>query len=116
MTIKIADFGLSKTRDLSNVPRTKSNAIIGSVPWAAPEYLDPTRFLERSEKGDIFSFAVILWELITRQIPWKGIASDKLSYEVSRDEKRLPIPVNRDKEYKSVFEKCWNNGKRSPSN
>ena len=108
--IKITDFGLSKTRDLANTKRTKTNAIIGSVPWAAPEYLDRARLKERCEKGDVFSFAVILWELITREKPWEGLTDDEICDEVINGN-RLNIPQNCNELFRNIFDKCWDNGK-----
>ena len=108
-TIKITDFGLSRTRDLSNIKRTVTNAIVGSVPWAAPEYLDVQRFGERSEKGDIYSFGVILWELATRETPWKNTPPDQVCYDVSNGS-RLKIPVNCNDQFKNIMGKCWENG------
>ena len=107
--VKITDFGLSKTRAFANTKRTKTNAIVGSIAWAAPEYLDPNRKLERTEKGDIFSFAVILWELITREIPWKDLVDDDICDEVISG-KRLNIPQNCNNMFTDIFTKCWNNG------
>lgn len=108
-TIKIADFGLSKTRDVSNTKRTNTNAIVGSVPWAAPEYLDWHHEEKRSEKGDVFSFGVILWELVTREKPWKGVSPNIICKEVCKG-KRLEIPPNCSETFKDICTKCWNEG------
>lgn len=108
-TIKIADFGLSKTRDLSNPKRTQTKAIVGSVPWAAPEYVDWHQMDKRSEKGDVFSFGVILWELVTREIPWNNTPIDRVCYDVYNG-KRLEIPPNCNETFKDICIKCWNEG------
>ena len=79
LNVKISDFGLSKTID--SISRSIT-PLVGTIPWAAPEFLTPGGVKARSVKGDIFSFGVILWELITRQKPWKGVSAHKICKEV----------------------------------
>ena len=107
---KISDFGLAKTKEYS-----KTNTfvdVLGTVPWAAPEYLTGKRFTERNEKGDIFSFGVIAWELLTRQVPWKseGYSAKDIQYNVKKG-KRLEIPVKCPEKYKEMMNVCWNDSK-----
>jgi serine/threonine protein kinase len=52
---KIADFGLSRIK-ASNATMTQC----GTAAWTAPEILSGQAY---SEKSDIYSFAIILWEL-----------------------------------------------------
>ena len=39
----------------------------GTAEWTAPEVL---RGLPYNEKSDVYSYGVVLWELMTRQVPW----------------------------------------------
>jgi fyn-related kinase len=103
---KISDFGFAKTKEHS-----KSNSIantMGTIPWAAPEYLTFKRVQERNEKGDVFSFGVIVWELITRQIPWKaeGYSSEDIQQAIEHGF-RLEIPENCPKSLKKLMANCW---------
>lgn len=43
---------------------------IGTYQWMAPEVI---RGYKYSEKADVFSFGIILWELATRKPPYYGI-------------------------------------------
>lgn len=43
---------------------------IGTYQWMAPEVIKGFKY---TEKADVFSFAVIMWELATRKPPYYGI-------------------------------------------
>lgn len=59
-TLKISDFGLSKEMD-----KTAQMSTVGTYAWMAPEVI---KHEQCSEKVDIWSYAVVLWELITREV------------------------------------------------
>jgi serine/threonine protein kinase len=63
---KIADFGLSKLVDLT---MTHVTGVTGSVAWAAPEVLQEEAY---RDSADVYSFGVILWELLMNEIPWQN--------------------------------------------
>ncbi|KAK9835179.1 hypothetical protein WJX81_003995 [Elliptochloris bilobata] len=65
---KIADFGLAR------VLLTAATAVTacGSFDWAAPELLMGGTSSKVSGAADIYSFGVILWELVTREAPRRG--------------------------------------------
>ena len=86
--------------------------MIGTLPWTAPEYLSIDRISERNEKGDVFSFGVIVWELVTQKGPWKEekYSRNDLHQAVMRGN-RLKIPANCPEELHDIMTKCWNNSK-----
>lgn len=47
-------------------------AALPSVHWTAPEVLENTE--ASSKASDIYSFGIILWELITREDPYEGMS------------------------------------------
>jgi serine/threonine protein kinase len=102
---------LSKTKGHSQ-SNTPANTL-GTFPWTAPEYLTVKRYKERNEKGDVFSFGVIVWELITRQIPWKseGFSSEDIKEAVVSGD-RLEIPSTCPEDLKKVMNQCWKDSKR----
>ena len=87
----------------------------GTIQWTAPEYLDSRRINERNEKGDIFSFGVIAWELVTRKFPW---AEENSEYNYTLGDvsllvlegERLVIPETCPKKLREVIEECWKDG------
>lgn len=111
MNAKICDFGLSKHIKSTNVISLHDN-IYGTVTHAAPEYLDYRRIAERNEKGDIFSFGVVLWELVTRKKPWEAeIAMENfLSLDIVQKVlagARLEIPTYCHSELRNIMLDCW---------
>ncbi|KAJ8531380.1 hypothetical protein K7X08_026814 [Anisodus acutangulus] len=64
-TAKIADFGLAKILEKKGELNTMS-AVVGSFGYIAPEYAYTTKV---NEKIDIYSFGVVLLELVTRRQP-----------------------------------------------
>lgn len=61
MNPKISDFGLArtfqKTQELANTRR-----VVGTLGYMSPEYVIGGRF---SEKSDVFSFGVLLLEIVS---------------------------------------------------
>ncbi|KAL9262224.1 putative serine/threonine-protein kinase SIS8 [Drosera capensis] len=71
-TVKICDFGLS--RMMIDIP-IKDSSSAGTPEWMAPELIRNEPF---TEKCDIFSLGVIMWELCTLKRPWDGVAPERL--------------------------------------
>ena len=79
---KLADFGW--TRIKAKVMTSK----IGTYQWMAPEVIAGFKY---TEKADVFSFGVILWELATRKPPYYGIEGTEVSKRVVNDDMRPKI-------------------------
>ncbi|CDF33041.1 Serine/threonine protein kinase [Chondrus crispus] len=83
--VKISDFGLSRLRVNSYV-----NTGPGGTPeWMAPELLRQDAF---NEKSDVFSFGVILWELVMCEKPWRDEHPMQILYKVGNRGLKLPTP------------------------
>jgi ankyrin repeat protein len=63
-TVKLCDFGIARLREHTFV---MTQHIAGSPSWMAPEVLRGDDF---GPASDVYSFGVLLWELMTRQVPW----------------------------------------------
>jgi serine/threonine protein kinase len=68
LPLQVCDFGLAKLKREAVVVTQR----IGSPMWTAPEVLEGD---ERTEAADTFSFGMMLFELMTRQLPYSGISS-----------------------------------------
>ncbi|KAG2638373.1 hypothetical protein PVAP13_2NG588100 [Panicum virgatum] len=64
---KVADFGLSKVKQTTMV----SGGMRGTLPWMAPEMLEMSSNMV-STKVDVYSFGIIMWEILTGQEPYAG--------------------------------------------
>ncbi|XP_056699322.1 serine/threonine-protein kinase EDR1 isoform X3 [Spinacia oleracea] len=85
-TVKICDFGLS--RIVTDSPNGDSSSA-GTPEWMAPELIRNEPF---TEKCDIFSLGVIMWELCTLSRPWEGVPPERVVYTVANEGSRLEIP------------------------
>lgn len=71
-TVKICDFGLS--RITTDAPMRDSTSA-GTPEWMAPELIRNESY---TEKCDIFSLGVIMWELCTLKRPWEGVPPERV--------------------------------------
>ncbi|KAG5546897.1 hypothetical protein RHGRI_018905 [Rhododendron griersonianum] len=65
---KVGDFGLSKIKRNTLV----SGGVRGTLPWMAPELLNGSSN-KVSEKVDVFSFGIVLWEILTGEEPYANM-------------------------------------------
>jgi len=82
---KIVDFGLAKLAGRTKV--TKTGTTLGTVAYMSPEQ---TRGEEVDYRTDIWSFGVMLYEMITGQLPFKGEYEQAVIYSILNKE---PEPV-----------------------
>ncbi|CAK7352978.1 unnamed protein product [Dovyalis caffra] len=99
--VKVCDFGLSRIKHHTFL---SSKSTAGTPEWMAPEVL---RNEPANEKCDIYSFGVILWELATCQIPWKGLNPMQVVGAVGFQNRRLEIPGDIDPAIAQIIRDCW---------
>lgn len=76
----------------------------GTVAWMAPEVI---RNEPCSEKVDIWSFGIVLWELLTCEVPYKDVDSSAIIWGVGNNTLHLPIPTTCPEGFKLLVEQCW---------
>ncbi|KAM0841293.1 hypothetical protein ACQ4PT_059130 [Festuca glaucescens] len=109
-TVKVADFGLSRLK-LETFLTTKTGK--GTPQWMAPEVL---RSEPSNEKSDVFSYGVVLWELVTQKVPWDTLNTMQVIGVVGLMDHRLEIPSDTDPEWASMIKSCWDSDpQRRPS-
>ncbi|KAK4789386.1 hypothetical protein SAY86_020705 [Trapa natans] len=87
-------------RIMTELPMRDSSSA-GTPEWMAPELIRNEPF---TEKCDIFSLGVIMWELCTLSRPWKDVPPEKVVYSVANEGSRLEIPEG---PLRSLIEDCW---------
>ncbi len=83
--IKLTDFGLAKFKGASDV--TKTGSTLGTPSYMSPEQIRGENVDGRS---DIFSFGVVLYELATGHLPFRGEHEAAINYSIVNEE---PIPI-----------------------
>lgn len=105
-SVKVGDFGLSRFKANTFI---SSKSVAGTPEWMAPEFL---RGEPSNEKCDVYSFGVILWELLTMQQPWSGLGPAQVVGAVAFQNRRLPIPKDTSPELAALVEACWDDDPR----
>jgi len=100
LNAKIGDFGLAKLKEKGTILNEK----VGTIRWTAPEILRGESY---TEKVDIYSFAIVLWELFTRPavVPFEGLTISEVK-ELVINEKRPELP-NCNQRIKALITACW---------
>lgn len=98
-TLKITDFGLAR-----EVYKTTRMSQAGTYAWMAPEVIKNSTF---SKASDVWSYGVLLWELLTGETPYKGIDTLAVAYGVAVNKLTLPIPSTCPQPWRELMEKCW---------
>ncbi|XP_010525061.1 PREDICTED: serine/threonine-protein kinase EDR1 [Tarenaya hassleriana] len=106
-TVKICDFGLS--RIMTDTATVRETVPAGTPEWMAPELIRNEPF---SEKSDIFSLGVIMWELCTLSKPWEGVPPERVVYAVAKEGSRLEIPEG---PLGKLIADCWAEPQQRPS-
>jgi len=113
-TLKIFDFGLS-TICVSSTPDQEYNMTggTGSVRYMAPEV---AKRLQYSEKVDVYSFGIIVWQMATGRIFKKNRNRMEILRDVVRDGHRPQINKSWSLQFINLLESSWSvDPRRRPS-
>ncbi|XP_008648707.1 serine/threonine-protein kinase STE20 isoform X2 [Zea mays] len=99
---KVGDLGLSKVKCQTLI----SGGVRGTLPWMAPELLNGSSSLV-SEKVDVFSFGIVMWELLTGEEPYAELHYGAIIGGIVNNTLRPPVPESCDPQWRSLMERCW---------
>ncbi|CAM8942593.1 unnamed protein product [Rhodiola kirilowii] len=99
---KVGDLGLSKVKCKTLI----SGGVRGTLPWMAPELLNGSSSLV-SEKVDVYSFGIVMWELLTGEEPYADLHYGTIIGGIVSNTLRPTVPETCDPEWRSIMEKCW---------
>lgn len=100
--VKLSDFGLSrwKPNSLTDIMTMQC----GTYHWMAPEVINSTQY---TEKADVYSFGIILWEIAARAIPYNGMQPVQVVAAVINRRERPPMPADVPPMYATLVRACW---------
>ncbi|KAL4151645.1 hypothetical protein PRNP1_008587 [Phytophthora ramorum] len=99
-SLKISDFGLARVR--AHFQTMTGNC--GTTQWMAPEVLAAEKY---TEKADVFSYGVVVWETVTRQCPYEGLTQIQAALGVLNNNLRPTVPENCPPLFKKLMTLCW---------
>jgi serine/threonine-protein kinase len=79
--VKVMDFGLAKLK--GSLKLTKASSTVGTLAYMAPEQLEGG---EVDARSDIFSFGVLLFELLTGKLPFRGEHEAAMMYSIVNEQ------------------------------
>jgi serine/threonine protein kinase len=116
-TIKLTDFGLSRVLEselgIEDIKEDEDEGIsnakdmtrkVGTRWWMSPEMMDGKVY---SEKADVYSLTMVLWEILTASIPFSEQKRAQLHNTVVVQESRPPIPDSCMPAYRELLEAGW---------
>ncbi|MEU3272911.1 PASTA domain-containing protein [Saccharomonospora sp. NPDC006951] len=83
--VKVGDFGL--VRAVASAGTTSTSVILGTVAYLSPEQVTSG---SASERGDVYSTGILLYEMLTGQVPYIGDTALSVAYRHVNDD--VPAP------------------------
>ena len=96
---KICDFGMARMKTDNSMTMG-----IGTAQWMAPEVISGNAY---NEKADVYSYGIILWEMLTGDVPFNGMTPVQVGLAVVQNKARPRIPKTCPANLKSFIELCW---------
>jgi len=106
-SIKLFDFGLARIVEgvIPNGDKTyQMSGETGSLRYMSPEV---AQYHPYNNKADVYSYGIVLWELITRKKPYAGLSKAKFYEKVIQGGTRPVIPKKWPKELRALISECW---------
>ncbi|XP_023528022.1 serine/threonine-protein kinase HT1-like [Cucurbita pepo subsp. pepo] len=107
-SVKLADFGLAREESVTEMMTAET----GTYRWMAPE-LYSTVTLRQGEKKhynnkvDVYSFGIVLWELLTNRMPFEGMSNLQAAYAAAFKQERPSIPGDIPPDLAFIVQSCW---------
>ncbi|CAF3500113.1 unnamed protein product, partial [Rotaria socialis] len=108
--VKLTDFGLTRASTLYSVVGSTASTTLVVVPlrYAAPEILLSAGLSNYSEKSDVYSMGILMWEACSQgQLPYGSIDDDNEVRRLKIKGEILSQPENCDEKLWNIIVQCW---------
>ena len=103
--LKLTDFGLSKIKqETARFTHTSQ----GTPAWMAPELFDNNAY---SNASDVYAYGIVLWEMVSREIPFKEKTFLQIMRSVCDRQERPPISPEAPSSLVTLMQLCWKQNK-----
>merc|ERR1712146_30947 len=106
LNAKISDFGLSRFGAEDQEIKTKSD--VGPIKWMSPEAIKDKVY---SQKSDVWSFGVTVWEVLTRQNPYPSMDLIQVATAVCYKNVRPDMPNGTPPILRDLLDRCFDRDK-----
>jgi serine/threonine-protein kinase len=89
--VKVADFGIARAATGDSV--TQTAMVLGTAQYFSPEQAQSNPVDARS---DLYSLGVVMYEMLTRQVPFTGSSPVAIAYKHVKEDPVLPSRINED--------------------
>ena len=103
---RAGDFGLAKIRTATMTQYGQGQGVAGTLRWMPPEFLKVGGKKSASTASDVYSLAVVLWEILTGLMPFDGDDDDTVREAIKQGE-LLDIPGRLPAKVSQLLQQCW---------
>ncbi|XP_050223731.1 serine/threonine/tyrosine-protein kinase HT1-like [Mercurialis annua] len=100
MCVKVADFGISCLESQCG----SAKGFTGTYRWMAPEMIKEKH---HTKKVDVYSFGIVLWELLTALTPFDNMTPEQAAFAVCQKNARPPLPPGCPPAFSHLIKRCW---------
>ncbi|KAF5817327.1 putative protein kinase TKL-Pl-4 family [Helianthus annuus] len=100
MRVKVADFGISCLESQCG----NAKGFTGTYRWMAPEMIKEKK---HTKKIDVYSFAIVMWELLTALTPFDDMTPEQAAFAVCQKNARPPLPASCPWAFRELINRCW---------
>jgi hypothetical protein len=103
---KLCDFGQAKLQKMTDSKSLSAHA--GTFSWQAPEVVCGGK--KHSEASDVYSFGIVMWELMTCDEPFPNCSVPEIYGMLNRHQRPdipTPLPKGFSDEYVELMKRCW---------
>mmetsp|Transcript_122811 Transcript_122811/g.355018 ORF Transcript_122811/g.355018 Transcript_122811/m.355018 type:complete len:220 (-) Transcript_122811:136-795(-) len=106
VVVKVSDFGLARLNIAAKVRSWYMTQQVGTLRWMAPEMMGHAMY---DEKVDVYGYAMTMYEVVARTIPFQELADDGLSHAIQQGLRPdlATCPADCPVIFKSLMQLCW---------
>eukprot|EP00850_Spirogloea_muscicola_P001579 SM000006S19344 [mRNA] locus=s6:214523:219235:+ [translate_table: standard] len=107
--VKVCDFGVARMKPGGGPGEaageaSEMTAETGTYRWMAPEVLEHCPY---DHRVDVYSFGIMIWEILTGDIPYAGLTPLQAAIGVVQRQLRPVMPTTAPPKLKELAQRCW---------